>query len=380
MLTFAYCLHRILRDQTFQTDRIPLTDITVLFYELWASWPSMNVVHLRNDKSWALLCWPQLRKGHNRGYMTVSLELLTRWWRCRLSFFPCSQILSSSINSYMIFRCAGRCSHVGPSGVTICWPLLSRLLRRHRSLCRLLRRLTVLSLCIGSRYVRRVTPGYGRRSASPYPLPWALSAESTIVLCLQGRRTLVVLVLGRREEAHRLHYSLRRRMVRRLHHRLTVLSLCIGSRYVRRVTPGYGRRSASPYPLPWALSAESTIVLCLQGRRTLVVLVLGRREEAHRLHYSLRRRMVRRLHHRLTVLSLCIGSRYVRRVTPGYRRRCTSPYPLPWDISAESTVVLCLQGRRTLVVLGRREEAHRLNFSEGTSSSSPVESSQPVHR
>ena len=51
MLTFAYCLHRILRDQTFRTDRIPLTDITVLLYELWSSWPSMNVVHLRNDKS-----------------------------------------------------------------------------------------------------------------------------------------------------------------------------------------------------------------------------------------------------------------------------------------------------------------------------------------
>ena len=51
MLTFAYCLHRILRDQTFQTDRIPLTDITVILYELWASWPNMNYVHLRNDKS-----------------------------------------------------------------------------------------------------------------------------------------------------------------------------------------------------------------------------------------------------------------------------------------------------------------------------------------
>ena len=51
MLTFAYCLHIILRDQTFQTDRIPLTDITVILYELWASGPNMNVVHLRNDKS-----------------------------------------------------------------------------------------------------------------------------------------------------------------------------------------------------------------------------------------------------------------------------------------------------------------------------------------
>ena len=45
MLTFAYCVHRILRDQTFQTD------ITALLYELWTSWPSMNVGNLRNDKS-----------------------------------------------------------------------------------------------------------------------------------------------------------------------------------------------------------------------------------------------------------------------------------------------------------------------------------------
>ena len=51
MLTFAYCVHRILRDQTFQTDRIPLTDITALIYELWTACSSMNVGNLRNDKS-----------------------------------------------------------------------------------------------------------------------------------------------------------------------------------------------------------------------------------------------------------------------------------------------------------------------------------------
>ena len=51
MLTFSCCLHGFLRDQNFQTDRIPLTDITVLLNELWAFWPSMNVVDLRNDKS-----------------------------------------------------------------------------------------------------------------------------------------------------------------------------------------------------------------------------------------------------------------------------------------------------------------------------------------
>ena len=132
------------------------------------------------------------------------------------------------------------------------------------------------------------------------------------MLCLQGRRTLVVLVLGRREETHRLHYSLRRRRVRRLHRRLTILSLCIESHCVSRVTPGYRRRRTSPHPLPGALS---TVVLCLQGRRTLVVLVLGRREEAHRLHYFLRRRSVCRLHLRLKVLRLCVENYCARRAT-----------------------------------------------------------------
>ena len=51
MLTFSSCLHGFLRDQNFQTDRIPLTDITVFLEELWAFWPSMNVVDLRNDKT-----------------------------------------------------------------------------------------------------------------------------------------------------------------------------------------------------------------------------------------------------------------------------------------------------------------------------------------
>ena len=122
-------------------------------------------------------------------------------------------------------------------------------------------------------------------------------------------------------------------------------------------------------------------MLCLQGRRTLVILVLGRREETHRLHYSLRRRRVRRLHRRLTVLSLCIESRCVRRVTPGYRRRRTSPHPLPGALSAESTVVSedprysCSGSTR-----GNTSLALFPPTPEGTSSSSPVDRSQPLHR
>ena len=57
LLTFSCSLHGFLRDQNFQTDRIPpLTDITVLLNELWAFWHSMNVVDLRNDESGALIC------------------------------------------------------------------------------------------------------------------------------------------------------------------------------------------------------------------------------------------------------------------------------------------------------------------------------------
>ena len=52
LLTFSCSLHGYLRDQNFQTDRIPpLTDIAVLLIELWAFWYSMNVVDLRNDES-----------------------------------------------------------------------------------------------------------------------------------------------------------------------------------------------------------------------------------------------------------------------------------------------------------------------------------------
>ena len=46
-----FLFHGFLRDQNFQTDRIPLTDITVFLNDKWALWPKMNSVDLRNDKS-----------------------------------------------------------------------------------------------------------------------------------------------------------------------------------------------------------------------------------------------------------------------------------------------------------------------------------------
>ena len=155
MLTFAYCLHGFLRDQNFQTDRIPLTDITVLLYELWAVWPSMTVGNLRNDKSGSA----DLLTSAMNGSQPRIHDGIPRTTRCRLSFLPCSQILSSSVDSYRKFGRAGRRSHVSPSCVTICRPLLSCLLRRHRSLRHLHLRLTVLSLCTESRYGGRATPG-----------------------------------------------------------------------------------------------------------------------------------------------------------------------------------------------------------------------------
>ena len=52
LLTFSCSLHGFLRDQNFQTHRIPPpTYITVLLNELWAFWHSMNGVDLRNDES-----------------------------------------------------------------------------------------------------------------------------------------------------------------------------------------------------------------------------------------------------------------------------------------------------------------------------------------
>ena len=133
MMTFSSCLHGFLRDQNFQTDRIPLTDITVLLNDLWALWPSMNVVDLRNDKSGSADLLTSATNGSQLRIYDGYSSLLTRLCSCRLSFFPCSQKLSSSVDSYRKFGRAGRRSHVSPSCVTICRPLLSRLIRHlHR--------------------------------------------------------------------------------------------------------------------------------------------------------------------------------------------------------------------------------------------------------
>ena len=72
-----------------------------------------------------------------------------------------------------------------------------------------------------------------------------------------------------------------------------------------------------PNPLTGAWSAKSAAMFCVQGRRTLIVLVLGRREEAHRFPYFLRRRSVCLLHLRLKVLSLCIENYCSSRATRG---------------------------------------------------------------
>ena len=104
-------------------------------------------------------------------------------------------------------------------------------------------------------------------------------------------------------------------------------------------------------------------MLCLQGRRTLVALVLGRREEAHRLHYFLRRRSVRRLHLRLKVISLCVENYCARRATPVECNRRTSYCPLPRDMLTQSDVVVCsgaVGGPRLFLFFHKRAGAHRL--------------------
>ena len=119
-------------------------------------------------------------------------------------------------------------------------------------------------------------------------------------------------------------------------------------------------------------------MLCLKGRGTLVVLVPGRCEETRSLLHSLRRRSVRRIHRRLIVLSSGIESHCVRRMTPGYCRPRTSPNPLTGALSAKSVVVVCLQGRRTLVVLVHGSTRGSTPFARFRPT--PVESSQPVRR
>ena len=158
ILTFSSCLHGFLRDQNFQTDRIPLTDIAVFLDEVWAFWPSMNVVDLRNEKSGSadLLTsatngsQPRVHDGtpqptyHTVKPQTVLLPLPTDAEQ------QCRQLHEGR---------AGRRSHVSPFCVAVCRPFLSRLRRRCRSLRRLHLRLTVLSLCTESHCVRRAMPG-----------------------------------------------------------------------------------------------------------------------------------------------------------------------------------------------------------------------------
>ena len=66
-----------------------------------------------------------------------------------------------------------------------------------------------------------------------------------------------------------------------------------------------------------------------------------------------------RLRLRLTVFSLSAESRCVHQVRPGYHRRRMSPCFQLQSIPTESTVVICFQGRSTLL-LCRRAGAHQL--------------------
>ena len=157
MLTFSCCLHGFLRDQNFQTDRIPLTDITVFLDELWAFWPSMNVVDLRNERSGSAdLLTSATNESQPRvhdntpqpTYQTVKPQTVLL-----PSFFPQLHEIRTCRTS------ESRRSHVSPFCVAVYRPIISCLRRRRRSHRRLHLRLTVLSLCTKSRCVLRATPG-----------------------------------------------------------------------------------------------------------------------------------------------------------------------------------------------------------------------------
>ena len=171
MLTFAYCLHRILRDQTFQTDRIPLTDITVISYELWASWPNMNYVHLRNDKSGRADLLTSAMKGSQpkicngiprKTHQTVTLQTVL------LPLFPeieqqCKQLQDIQTCRTSQSRRPLWCNNLSATSFTLTPPTPESSSSSSP--------VDVLSHCIESRCVRQVTPGYRRRHTSPHPLP-----------------------------------------------------------------------------------------------------------------------------------------------------------------------------------------------------------------
>ena len=236
MLTFSNCLHGFLRDQNFQTDRIPLTDITVILYELWASWPSMNVVNIRNDKAGRadLLTsatngsQPRIHDGIPRTtHQTVTLQTVLPPLFADAEQ-QCTQLQEIRTCRTSESRQPLLCCSLSAISFTLTPPTpksssssspLKRSQPLHRGSLR------------PSRDAWIVTPP----DVSLFPTGRNITGVSR---CVVFRRTLAVLVLGLRAGAHRLPYSRRRRSLRRHHLRLTILSLCTEGRCVRRTTPG----------------------------------------------------------------------------------------------------------------------------------------------
>ena len=171
MLTFAYCLYIILRDQTFQTDRIPLTDIAALLYELWTSWPSMSVGNLRNVKSGSadLLTsamngsQPRIHDGiPGTTDQTVTLQTVLP------PLFEDTEQQCRQLQDIRMCRTSESRQPLLSTNLSATSFMLTLPIPESSSSSSLV---DLCSLCIGSRYVRRVTPGYRRCRTSLHPLP-----------------------------------------------------------------------------------------------------------------------------------------------------------------------------------------------------------------
>ena len=168
LLTFSCSLHGFLRDQNFQTDRIPpLTDITVLLNELWAFRHSMNVGNLRHDE----LGSTDLRTSATiRSHLEVDdgvPQTTLRAVMLQTVRFPWLTESEQQCRHLQEIRTCQTSRSRSPSGVTICRPFLSCLRHRHRCFRRLHLRWTVISLCTGSCCVRRAAPAQKHRRTSP---------------------------------------------------------------------------------------------------------------------------------------------------------------------------------------------------------------------
>ena len=138
LLTFSCSVHGFLRDQNFETDRIPpLTDITVLLNALWAFRHSMNGGDLRNDESGSadLLTSATIRSQLEvyDGIPQTTLKAVILQ-TVRFPWFTDSEQKCRQLQEIRTCRTSRSRQSVW---LTICRPFLSHLRHRHRCIRRL---------------------------------------------------------------------------------------------------------------------------------------------------------------------------------------------------------------------------------------------------